>query len=268
MHMIKKLVFVAVLGMVGLYAIGQTRVGSHIKVWASHVNTQFENKITPEAELARIKHEVGQLDGDIDHVKGDLAEANVNARLLRREVDAVRQEIKDSDTSVRRHGDVIKAASDSDQIQWGLRTVSYVNAKELLMTEVRRHADLKARAKVREQALTTQEQTRDLVEQQLQEMLRQKDELTSAVAEMEAEIKLASVEQIRSKYQNDGTRMSEIKSSLTDLRKRLMIQRERLQVSETYTRSPAADKSVDEILAGFNGTAPAQDEVKIVGRDK
>ncbi len=266
--MVKKLVIVAVVGLVGLYAVGSTKVGSHFKAWAARVNTSLEDRVTPEAELARIKHEVGQLDGDIDHVKGDLAEANVNARLLRREVDEVRSQIKENDALLRKHGEVIKAASEGDQIQWGVRAVSYISAKELLMSEVKRYNDLKARGKIREQALATQEQTRDLVEQQLNEMLRQKDELASAVSEMEAEIKLAGVEQIRSKYQNDGTRMGEIKTSLADLRKRLMIQREKLQMTETYTRSPAADKSVDEILAGTNGPAPTHNEVKIIGRDK
>ena len=58
---------------------------------------------------------------------------------------------------------------------------------------------------------SSQEQTRELIEQQLQEMLKQKDELASAVEEMEAELRLAKVEQIRSKHQNDGSRMAEIK---------------------------------------------------------
>ena len=161
--------------------------------------------------------------------------------------------MKASETAVRKHGEVIEAATDNSQIQWGLCKVSYANAKELLMGEVKRHNDLKTRLKVQDQALTTQEQTRNLVEQQLQEMLKQKDELNSAVSEMEAEIKLAKVEQIRSKYQNDGTRMGEIKTSLTDLRNRIMVQREKLRVAETYTKNPAADKSVKEILSGLDG---------------
>jgi len=62
--------------------------------------------------------------------------------------------------------------------------------------------------------------------------------------------------------------MAEIKSSLTDLRKRVMVQREKLRIADRYTKSPAADKSVDEILAGLDGKAEAKkaagEEVKIV----
>ncbi len=268
--MCKKLVVIALVGLVGAYVINETRAGSHVRAWACKVSTKLESEVKPETELARIRHEVGQIGGDIDKVKGDLAEANVNVRLLQRDVEEFRKEVKDSETAVRKHGEVIKAAAEDDQIQWGLRKVNYSNAKDLLLSEVKRHNDLKAQLKAREQALGTQESTRELIEQQLQEMLKQKEELASAVSEMEAEIKLANVEQIRSKYQNDGTRLGEIKTSLAELRKRVMVQREKLRVTETYTRSPAADKSVEEILGGLDGSAnsvkAASSEVKIVNK--
>jgi hypothetical protein len=270
--MIKKLIAIAVVGVVGAYIVGETKAGSHIRAWAGRMSTKLEASVTPEIELARIKNEIANLDGDVDKVKGDLAEANVNVRLLRSETDDLRSQVKAGETAVRKHGEVIEAASDSGQIQWGVRKVSYVNAKELLMGEVKRQNDLVARLKIHEQTLSAQEQTRDLVEQQLQEMLRQKDDLYGAVAQMESEIKLANVEQIRSKYQNDGSRMGDIKSSLAELQKRVMVQRERLHVAETYTRSPAADKSVKEILGGLGNpeadAGNAGGEVKLIEKSK
>ncbi len=266
--MLKRIFAIAVLGIVGTYIVSETKAGGHFRAWAGRVGSQIETSVTPEMELTRIKSEVGQLDGDIDKVKGDLAEANVNVRLLHRDVDEIRKEVKENETAVRKHGEVVKAATETEYIQWGARKVNYSNAKELLMSEVKRHNDLKARLKAREQALGTQEQTRDLVEQQLQEMLKQKDELTGAVDEMEAEIKMAKVEQIRSKYQNDGSRMGEIKTSLTDLRKRIMVQREKLRVADTFTKSPAADKTVDEIMGGLDHVVKnVGEEVKIITKD-
>ena len=44
--------------------------------------------------------------------------------------------------------------------------------------------------------------------------------------------------------------MGEIKTSLSELRKRVMVQREKLRVTETYSKSPASDKSVEEIVEG------------------
>ena len=251
--MCKKLFTIAIVGLIGVFVINETRLGDRLRAFADRMGKKFDKELTPEQELARIKKEVALLDKDIDKVKGDLAESNVNVRLLKVEVDELKTEVKDSDVAVRKHGDVLKAASASDRIQWGYRTVAYVEAKELLQSEVKRFKDMKDRLKAREAALASQEQTRELIEQQLQEMLKQKEVLGVAVMEMETQIKLAKVEQIRSKHQNDGTRMAEIKKSLSELKKRVMVQREKLNIDAKVHRSPAENKSVEDILAEMDG---------------
>lgn len=267
--MLKKVFTIAVVGLIGVYVISETKAGDKFRAWVEKMGKKFEKEPTNEQELARIKKEVANLDKDIDKVKGDLAESNVNVRLLKVEVDELKTEVADSEKSVRKHGDVLKAASSSDRLQWGYRTVAYVEAKELLQGEVKRAKDMRDRLKAREAALASQEETRDLVEQQLQEMLKQKEELRVAVAEMEAAIKLANVEQIRSKHQNDGTRMAEIKRSLAELKKRVMIQREKLNIDAKVHRSPADDKSVEQIMAELDGKPVqikrgATEDVKVV----
>lgn len=267
--MVKKLFTIAVVGLVGIFVLNETRAGDKFRAWVDRVTKKFEKESTPEQELARIKKEVAALDKDIDKVKGDLAESNVNVRLTKGEVDDLRNEIKDAEAAVRKHGDILKAASSSDRIQWGYRTVSYVDAKELLQSEVRRYKDMRDRLKAREMALASLEETRELIELQLQEMLKQKEELNVAVAEMEAAIKLAKVEQIRSKHQNDGTRMADIKKSLAELKKRVMIQREKLNIDSRIHRNPVEDKSVEQILAEMDGKPVgvrkgAIEEVKVV----
>jgi hypothetical protein len=66
--------------------------------------------------------------------------------------------------------------------------------------------------------------------------------------------------------------MSDIKSSLAELRKRVMVQREKLHVAETYAKSPAADKSVKEILGGLGNpdtdAGNAGGEVKLIEKSK
>jgi len=267
--MCKKLFTIAIVGLIGIYVVNETNAGTRFKSWVERLGKKFDKELTPEQELARIKTEIGKLDKDIDKVKGDLAESNVTVRMLKSEVDELRGEVKENDAAVRKHGDVLKAASSGDKIQWGYRTVSFVEAKDLLQGEARRHKDLKDRLRAREAALVSQEQTRELVEQQLQEMLKQKEELTVVVAEMEAQIKLAKVEQIRSKHQNDGTRMAEIKQSLSELKKRVMIQREKLRIDTKVNRSPAEDRTVEEILAEMDGQPikskkGSPDDVKVV----
>lgn len=267
--MLKKVFSIAVVGLIGIFVINETRAGDKFRSWVERMTKKYEKEQTPEQELARIKKEVALLDRDIDKVKSDLAESTVNVRLLKGEVDELRTEIKDGEVAVRKHGDTLKVASTSDRVQWGYRTVSYVDAKDLLQGEVRRHKEAKDRLKAREASLASQEETRELIELQLNEMIKQKEDLTVAVAEMEAAIKLAKVEQIRSKHQNDGTRMAEIKKSLAELKKRVMIQREKLNIDAKVQRSPSEDKSVEQILAEMDGQPVKTkktfgDDVKVV----
>jgi chromosome segregation ATPase len=268
--MLKKLFVIGIVGLVGAYIVTETKAGSRIRDWVSRQCSKLEKKNTPDEELGRIKKEVKLLDGDIEKVKGDLAEANVSVRDLRADVERLRSEHKEADALARKHGDVMKAASNSDRIQWGGTTLAFADAKEKWAREVGTANRIKQQLASAETSLANQEKTRDLIEQQFHEMRRQKDELTQAVADMEAELKLAKIEQMRSKYQNDGTRMAEIKSSLTELRKRINVQREKLIIDARLHRNPVEDRSVDEIFADLDGKPikrqPIDDEVKIVNR--
>ena len=60
------------------------------------------------------------------------------------------------------------------------------------------------------------------------------------MTEVEANIKLAKIEQVESKYQNDGTRMAQVKKDLAELQKKLDIQRETLILSKKI--SPKAGR--------------------------
>ena len=80
--------------------------------------------------------------------------------------------------------------------------------------------------------------------------MTQKAELETAVTELDADIKIAKIEQVESKYQNDGTRMAEVKERLAKLRKRIEIQREKLRAGQAVRhQSSVENKSVDEIMA-------------------
>ncbi len=264
----KKIITVLIIGVVGAVALAGTKAGSYIRSQLASIQDDMEDSIDPNVELKRIRYEIGQLDKDIDTVKGELAEANVNVRVLKKEVEDCRKDVELTEKSVRMHGDVIKAASENDRIKWGVRQVSYVEAKDLLFNEVKRHNDLKARLKLKEAGLVSQAQTRDLIKQHFDAMVEQQEDLTTAVKDLEAEVRLAQVEQVNSKYQNDDTRMAKIKKSMGDLRKRTMIRREKLNINKTTAEhSPGATQTVNEILAGLNNGNAAKsgiEEVKVI----
>src|SRR5204862_80613 len=92
----------------------------------------------------------------------------------------------------------------------------------------------------------------DLAEQHMNALVSQKSELEAALTEMDADIKKLRIEQTESKYQNDGTKMAEVKESIAKLKKRVAIQREKLNLAKNYDTKAVENKSADEIMAELN----------------
>ena len=149
----------------------------------------------------------------------------------------------------RARGKMLKEAGASKLITWDSRPISYDRAKELLQAQVTSHKNVEKELKALETMLAVRERTRDLAEQHLQALVSQKSELEAAVTELEADIKVARIEQVQSKYQNDGTRMAQVKEDLAKLKKRIAVQREKLNLTKKFDPNSVENKSVDEILA-------------------
>jgi peptidoglycan hydrolase CwlO-like protein len=257
--MFKKVAIVGAAGLLTAAVLTQTHVGSYLHHQFNRADNYLESKVPPEEELARIKTEVGRLDKDIDEARSALATEIVESKDLKRKVADRRAAVETSRSTLEARAKMLKEAGSSKLISWDNRQISYDRAKELLQSQVKTHKSLEGDLKAHETMLAVRERTRDLAEQQLQAMVTQKSDLEAAVTELEADIKMAKIEQVQSKYQNDGTRMAEVKESLAKLKKRIEVQREKLALAKQYEPSSVENKSVDEIMAELNAKdAPEQ----------
>jgi peptidoglycan hydrolase CwlO-like protein len=247
--MLKKVAIVGAAGLLTAAVLTQTKLGNWVCHKFDRAESYFESKILPEEEVRRIKQEVAALDKDIDRARGSVAEERVEVKLLKNRVEEKRTQVDNSRAIVDSRGKMMKEVSTTKTVRWDGREISFDRAKELLQAQVNSHKTLEKELKATETMLAVRERTRDLAEQHLQALITQKAELEAAVTELEHDIKLARIEQVQSKYQNDGTRMAEVKDSLAKLRKRIEIQREKLALAKQYDKSSVQDKSVDEILA-------------------
>lgn len=253
--MLKKVAIVGAAGLLTAAVLTQTNLGSYVRHQFDRADKYLESKVPPEEEVARIKSEVANLDKDIDAARSALADEIVEAKLLKRQVEERRTAVANSRAVVEARGKMMREASRGTPVKWDGREVSYDRAKELLLAKVKTHKALESDLKSHETMLAVRERTRDLAEQHLQALVTQKSELAAAVTELEADIKMAKIEQVESKYQNDGTRMAEVKESLARLKKRIEVQREKLALAKQYDPSGVENKSVDEILAELDTKA-------------
>ena len=247
--MFKKIAIVGAAGLLTAAVLTQTKAGAYLGHQFDKADQYLESKISPEEEVARIKVEVARLDKDIDRARGSVAEERVEAKLVKGRVEEKRTQVDNSRAIVEARGKMLKEAGQNKLVKWDSREVSYDRAKELLQSQVKAHKTLEGELKALETMVAVRERTRDLAEQHLQALVTQKSELEAAVTALEADIKMAKIEQVESKYQNDGTRMADIKESLANLKKRIEVQREKLNLAKQYEKTGVENKSVDEIMA-------------------
>lgn len=255
MGLIKKVALVAVVGGLGAAAVANTKIGSYMSYRAEKAWDSAEARIPIEHEIGRIKKEVSKLDKDIDKAKGTLAEQIVAERMQKEAVDGLRRSLERCEANVRKQGDAMKDVKESEKVKWEGRTVSYNRAKEMLENDVARVKSLRKEIAAQEQMQATHERSRSILEQQLHSMIAQKGDLKASVADMEAQIRLVKLQQVESRYQDDGSRLADIKESLRELQKKVEVQREKLKLSESYNgeESVGQGRSVEEILADLDG---------------
>ena len=251
--MFKKILVVGAAGLLIAAVLTQTKVGKHLTRQWDRAEQYLENQVPPEEEIARIKKEVASLDRDIDKAKGDLALENVEVRELTEKVSELRARTEKSRSAVEARGRMVKEATDTRFVKWDGRPIDFSRAKQMLAEEVKSHRNLEDQFRANEKMLAAHEQTRSLAEKHLQALISEKAQMESAVTDLEALIKQVKIEQVQSKYQNDGTRMARVKEDLAKLKKRIAVQREKLNLHKKWDPNSVENKSVDEILAELDG---------------
>ena len=92
-----------------------------------------------------------------------------------------------------------------------------------------------------EQSLAHHGRIKATLEQQFDEMRRQKEQLKAEIDAVEAEYKALQLQQIESKYQTDDTRLARIKENLRSMRHKLDVAEGEAQADPEGPRGPRLD---------------------------
>jgi len=254
--MLKKLAVIGTVGLITSGIIYQTRLGSYVGTMVNKVTTGLQDSVSPELELERIQFEVAQLDHDIDKSTTQLAEETTAITLLKEDIEATRERLVHDEEILRKRGEDLKAGKVKATVAG--RTATSDEATQMLKDEVARFTAQRKQLANQDRILSIRQTAQSLVAKQRETLRRQKSELTTAVAEMESELKLVRLEQMESKYQSDDTRLSDIKQSLKDLRRKVMVQKEKLNLVTGFEDAKVVGgDSVDSILKQLDGPAAA-----------
>lgn len=253
--MLKKLILVGVVAAVAMVGLRGTRFLGYAKQELADARDWVDDQVPVEKKIEQMRKDVANLDRDVEHVKDGLAREIVEVRDLTTEVGKLRASVETEQKGLVKRGEEVKSAT--EYVSYGRAMIPVAEAKELLKQSVDTHIKRKQQLASMEKTLTHRERIKDTLEKQLDSMLKQKQELRAAIDAVEAEYKALQLQQMESKYQRDDTRLARVKESLSDLRKKLDIEREKLKLSPRVyePETPAVTQSVDDILAPI--TRPA-----------
>lgn len=260
--MLKKMVILGVIGFVAVTAISGTKIASYLRSEARSMRQQAEDSIPPEKELVRLKNEVDDLDRETKKLNFQLAKEMVEVRALGANVEKLTAEQAERKTELKARGEAISAAErkGTEQVSYGNRTQSIAAAKTKLESDAKVYVTLENSLEGKRSELSTRTQTRDDLAKQREEIESKKAELRAALSKMEAQITRHKLQQVKSKVQTDDSKLSQIQKDMEALQKKLDIKDAELDLSQPSrsvnpTATPAAEKSVDDILAPLNDPA-------------
>ncbi len=247
--MCKKLLIMAVVGVLAFSAIKGTKAFNYAKQEVASVGEWVDSQIPTEKKIQQLRKDVKQLDKDIDKAQNALVGEIVDVERLAKDVATLKGEVTTEQAKVVAMGEKIKDAK--GQVAYGRATVSPDAALQHLNNDTKRVVARKTTLANMEQTLASRERIKEALQKQVEGLRRNKQDLTVAIDKLEAEYKVLQYEQIESKYQVDDSRLAGVKQSLRDLQRDVDIQRQKMKLAPTVAEDgpPANGLSVDEILA-------------------
>jgi chromosome segregation ATPase len=240
--MLRKIGIAAVLAVAGLWMLSSVTLGmkrtnslagSVFSSWRCKIN----RSVPLEVEIDRVRSEIGNLGPDMDKHIGAIA-------VEKARVERMKEEIATAKVNLRTQKDSILAMTkaletDATQVVYRGETLRASKLKSKLDREFTSYRNCEADVKSRDQLLEAREESLNVALSQLATMQQQKRDLEVAVARLETELKNVRLEQSRSKFQLDDSRLAHIKNSLNEIKERLRSERIETDLRNQYGETPA-----------------------------
>ena len=225
--MVKKLLFWSALAVGGLVLINTVKPGV-ISTWGKRIHAKLEKNLSPEFELARIKDQIKELTPDMHKNIGRIAEEMVAVDTLKTQVE---------DMQVRLNGQKEEIQAMTTVLEKGDKFFTY-GGRQLtpnqIKAKLRNFREGEKALETKKKLLAHRQEGLESARQQLIETKQQKEKLELTVAEFETEIQALKLEQTRSKFQLDDSRLGEIKGALEDLRQRVEAERKKVELTGQF----------------------------------
>lgn len=245
--MIRKLLIGAVAAVaIGALLLG-TDVFSYLGTSASKVRSGVKNAIPLEFEIQRAKHMVDNLVPDIRQNMHVIAEEEVNAEDLQKEIASAEKNIgQERDRILALRKDL---QSGNDSFRYAGRSYSGQQVKADLAHRFDRFKTAESTLKTKQQILEARKKSLEGSRAKLDGMLAAKRDLEVQVENLEAQLKVVQAAATTSKYQFDDSRLSKAKQLVAEIRKRLEVAQRIVDQEGKFDDGIPVDESTAEDVA-------------------
>jgi len=210
--MFKKLAIVAVIGLACLWVAKKTHVGSYASTVFAAGKECVRGQIPRDLELARVQHEIQQLDRDYQGLLGPIAEKMAAVKRLEREIATAKANQQEQREELLALTNAVEAKE--SQVSYHGSTFTTSQAKVKLARDFATFKKLEAHLMSKEKLLDAEIKNLAAVRDQLDKLIGQKREFEIRLAQLEAEEATLKVARIQTPLQTDEGRVADIKRTL------------------------------------------------------
>lgn len=263
--MIKKLVMVTAGVGVALVAINTIAGRGSIHTLFHKAHNAIEAQVSPEFELERIRDQIAKLGPDMHDNISRIAEQMVK-------VEAIERDLQTCQAGQEKRKGSLLAMTDTLEKGDTQRVKFYGGAGDLkrhLERELKTYKTVEKEIAGKQKVLEAKKQELDAARAQLSEIKEQKAQLESLVAQYEAELATLRLEQTRSKFKLDDSRLGDIKGAFEKLRQKIDVERKKAELAGQYLpetdapTAPAKETSSKDLAGEVRATLgePAKERV-------
>jgi chromosome segregation ATPase len=216
--MFKKIGITALVLVVAVALLGQTRAGKYLWSWVpvgwESVSTAFKGLPSPEMEIKRIKSEINNLNNDILRNFSAVARAEVD-------LDAFKEEVATAQANLDARLKNLKVLDkQADDATFTRNWETYKIAEATLASK--------------KKLLEHKQEMLRVAQDKLTAMRDQRDQLKTRVADLETKLEEVRLAQTQCPVQVDDSRLGEVKTAINELDKRIKVMKKEVEYKANF----------------------------------
>ncbi|QGJ71996.1 Hypothetical protein PBC10988_37090 [Planctomycetales bacterium 10988] len=217
-------------GLVGTYFL--TPVGSYVNTVAGIFGTTFEENVPLDFEIKRVRQLIASLEPEINRARNIIAEGEADLEIMEDKLATQEARLGKEEQAM---ATLNRDLKNKDVFVYAGHSYTEGEVRNDLQNRLELCKVLKSTLTKNREILEHKKSTLNSNVQKLENMMAERDQLQADVDQLEAELRALEAAEIVSDVKVDDSRLSETKSAVDKIRKRILVRSKRIEADRQYT---------------------------------